>query len=299
MKVTMQNRQKHQQETQAFLQKHFSNQPWELSLPRGTGNETYFASSGEQTFFIKLGVQVAKYQSVASIGLIPQILEVGTLDDGTSLLVQAYITGRNPSRKDYRTYLEQFAKAIHKLHHHPELLQLLPKTLSEYFSVVGLETLLNIKQRWERYKAQIPNVIDFVNQSLNHLEQQVLDFQGTGLVASHNDICNANWLISNDGQLYLIDLESMSMDDPAFDIGATLWWYYPPELRQRFLMIVGHANDKEFEKRMQVRMAMHCLNIALPREKSFDKFDPASFAEWLTDYKAILAGEDNPQGYED
>ncbi len=295
----MQNRQKHQQEAQAFLQKHFSNQPWEFSLPEGTGNETYFARSGEQTFFVKLGVQTEKYQAVASIGLTPQILEVGTLDDGTSLIVQAYITGRNPSRKDYRTYLEQFATTIHKVHHHPELKQLLPKTSSEFYSVVGLETLINIQQRWERYEAQVPNVADFVNQSLNHLDQQVRDFQGTGLVASHNDICNANWLISNDGQLYLIDLKSMSLDDPAFDIGATLWWYYPPELRQRFLTILGHANDKEFENRMQVRMAMHCLNITLPREQSFDEFDPASFAVQLTDFRAILAGEENPQGYED
>ena len=46
------------------------------------------------------------------------------------------------------------------------------------------------------------------------------------------------------GELYLIDLESMSLDDPALDIGATLWWYYPPELRQRFLEIAGQASDE-------------------------------------------------------
>ncbi|HVF24923.1 MAG TPA: phosphotransferase, partial [Anaerolineales bacterium] len=124
------------------------------------------------------------------------------------------------------------------------------------------------------------------------------DFQGSGLIASHNDICNANWLISPDDQLYLIDLESMSLDDPAVDIGATLWWYYPPGLRQKFLAITGHANDLAFEKRMQVRMAMHCLSITIPREQSFDEFDPASFDQSLTDFKAIFAGGENPQGYE-
>ena len=90
----------------------------------------------------------------------------------------------------------------------------------------------------------------------------------------------------------------MSLDDPAVDIGATLWWYYPPELRQRFLTIVGHANDKEFESRMHVRMAMHFLSITIPREQGFDEFDPGSFAESLTDFKAVLVGEENPQGYE-
>jgi thiamine kinase-like enzyme len=255
--------------------------------------------NGSTPFFVKLGVQAAKYQAVASIGLTPQVLAVGTLEDGTSIIVQAYIAGRNPSRKDYRNHLDQFATAIHKVHHDPELKQVLPKVSSDLYSIAGLNVLVQIQQRWERFKSQVPKVADFVNQSLSYLEQQVRDFQGTGLVASHNDICNANWLISNDGQLYLVDLESMSLDDPAFDIGATLWWYYPPELRQRFLAIVGHANDKTFENRMQVRMAMHCLNITLPREQSFDEFDPASFDEWLTDFRAILVGGENPQGYED
>jgi aminoglycoside phosphotransferase (APT) family kinase protein len=295
----MQNRQKHQQQAQAFLQKQYPNRHWEFSLPKGTGNETYFVRSGEQIFFVKLGVHVEKYQVVASIGLTPQVLAVGTLDDGTSIIVQAYIAGRNPLRKDYRNYLEQFATAINMVHHHPGLKQILPQASSDFFSVVGLKTLIEIQQRWKRFETQVPDVADFVNQSIDYLEYQVRGFQGTGLVASHNDICNANWLISNDEKLYLIDLESMSLDDPAFDIGATLWWYYPPELRQKFLTIVNHANDKAFEHRMQVRMAMHCLNISLPRDQSFDEFDPGSFSEWLTDFKAILAGEENPQGYDD
>lgn len=122
-------------------------------------------------------------------------------------------------------------------------------------------------------------------------------FTGSGLVASHNDICNANWILSSNGDLYLIDLDSMSIDDPALDIGATLWWYYPPELRQRFLQIVGFADDQVFNHRMQIRMAMHCLNILLPREHSFDRFNPLSFAEALTDFRAAISGENNPQGY--
>jgi len=91
----------------------------------------------------------------------------------------------------------------------------------------------------------------------------------------------------------------MTLDDPAVDIGATLWWYYPSELRQRFLEIAGYANDERFQDRMQVRMAMHCLNILLPREKSFDGFDSEAFASSLTDFRAIFAGRENPQGYND
>jgi hypothetical protein len=91
----------------------------------------------------------------------------------------------------------------------------------------------------------------------------------------------------------------MSLDDPACDIGATLWWYYPPEPRQRFLEIVGYANDEQFQNRTWVRMAIHCLSTILPREQSFDRFDTDSFADSLTDFRAVLAGRENPEGYDE
>jgi len=295
----MQNRQEHLQEVHTFLQRHFSNQSWEFTLPHGSGNETYFAWCNGHKYFVKLGVQATKYQVVASIGLTPHILAAEYLADGTSVIVQPYITGKRPSQRDYHVQLEKFASVINQLHHSAEVKKVLPNVSSDLYRAAGLESLDHIKQKWVRHKSQVTEVADFIDECLDHLRRQVTNFQGTGLVASHNDICNANWLLSTDGQLYLIDLDSMLLDDPAVDIGATLWWYYPPELRQSFLTKAGYINDLTFEKRMQVRMAMHCLNIVLPREQSFDKFDPASFAGSLTDFRAILAGRENPQGYDE
>ena len=295
----MQNRQQHQQDVQVFLRQHFSNQSWEFTFPNGSGNEAYFARCSGHTYFVKLGVQATKYQAVASIGLTPQVLAVGFLEDGTSIIVQPYIAGKKPSRRDYHTHLEQFALTIKQIHHAVEIKQILPKGPSDLYSIAGLESLVHLQQKWKRHISQVPEVADFIEESLDYLRQQVIGFQGAGLVASHNDICNANWLISADGQLYLIDLESMSLDDPAVDIGATLWWYYPPKLWKRFLAKAGYISDTTFARRMQVRMAMHCLNITLPREQSFDKFNPASFVESLTDFKTVLAGRENPQGYDD
>ena len=299
LQVAMQDRKHHQQEVRAFLQKHFISNYWNFTLPNGGGNETYFAHGNGHVYFVKLGVQVTRYQAMASLGLTPQVLASGYLEDDTSILVQPYIKGRKPSRKDYHIHLEQIAAIISKTHHSPELKRILPEVSSHLYSSVGLELLSRIQQRWKHYRAQVPEVADFVDESLAYLAQQVQCFPGTGLVASHNDICNDNWLVSSEEQLYLIDLESMALDDPACDIGATLWWYYPSGLRQSFLEIVGHAHDELFQFRMHVRMAMHCLSILLPRERSFDGFDSDSFTRSLTDFRAILAGGENPQGYDD
>jgi hypothetical protein len=295
----MQNRQQHRSEVQAFLEKRLSSRHWEFEIPQGSGNETYFAHDNERTYFVKLGAQATRYQMMAFIGLTPPVLASGYLDDGTSILVQLYVPGRRPSRKDYHTYLEHFASIIHRTHHSQELQRVLPVVGSALYCDAGLKSLTDIQQRWKNYKGQVPGVADFVDASLAYLEQQVQNFRGTGLVASHNDICNANWLITPQGQFYLIDLESMALDDPAVDIGAILWWYYPPSLRQRFLEIAGYADDETFQFRMRVRMAMHCLSITIPRAGSFDTFDPTSYPEALADFRAILAGQENPQGYDD
>jgi thiamine kinase-like enzyme len=154
-----------------------------------------------------------------------------------------------------------------------------------------------LRQKWESYNEQVPNVAPFVDDSLDELQGQIHRFSTEGLVASHNDICNANWLFASDGNIYMVDFESMSMDDPAFDLGALLWWYYPPRLLKPFLETAGYSYDQEFRYRMRVRMALHCLSITLPREGSFDPFDSDQYEDALTDFRAVLEGRENPQGY--
>jgi len=295
----MQNRQQHQPEVIAYLQKQITNCNWDLTLPHGYGNESYFAHGNGQTYFVKLGAPAANYQAMASIGLTPPVIATGFLEDETSILVQPYITGKNPTRIDYRVHLDKIAAIISKTHHNLELSGILPKAPSNLYSWLASESLTRVQRRWERYKTYVPAIAPQVDEKLAYLAQQIRYLRGSGVVASHNDICNANWLIAPDGQIYLIDLDSMSMDDPAFDIGAILWWYYPPELRPRFLEVLGYAKDEQLQNRMHVRMAIHCLSIKLPRDRSFDRFDPDNFTESLTDFFAVLAGEENPQGYDD
>jgi len=260
--------------------------------------ETYFVKGKEQRYFVKIGAPVDRYLALAEIGLTPPVLVHGKLDNGSSIIVQPFVLGHKPSRLDYRSQLREVAEIIVKMHNHPQIKETLQPASSNLYQDTGLQALNRLRQKWEWYKAQVPSVADFVDDSLDHLHQQINLFFGAGLVASHGDICNANWLFDSHGKIYILDLESMSMDDPAADMGALLWWYYPPDLRGEFLNIAGYSYDEGFKFRMQVRMAMHCLSITLPRENSFDTFDPESFGELLQDFKAVLNGEENPQGYE-
>lgn len=294
----MPERQKHQQEVHAFLQKNLSLHDWKFTLPHGWGKESYFAHGFKRTYFVKVGVQVERYLAMAEIGLTPPVILHGQLESGLSVIVQSFITGRNPSRQDYRERMTQVAELIREMHNSPRVAGTLSAAPSNLNKEAGLRALDRLRQKWERYKAQVPSVAGFVDGSLEHLKKQIDQFSSEGLVASHGDICNANWLFASDGRIYLIDFDLMKMDDPALDLGALLWWYYPPELRQTFLDAAGYRYDDEFKFRMQVRMAMHCLDILLPRENSFDEFKSESFGESLRDFMAILEGKENPEGYD-
>jgi phosphotransferase family enzyme len=290
-------RQKHQLEVCNFLQKHFSSHDWNFSLPSGSGMETYFAQGAEQSFFVKVGASVERYLVMSEMGLSPPILALGELESGLPILVQPRVAGKRPSQKDFREQLEKVAIVIHKMHNAPPVQNLLKPVSSERHEEMGLQSMKQLRQKWERYRVQVPDVAEFVENSLEDLTQQIHFFSTSGEVGSHNDICNANLLFAFDGTTYVLDFEAMSLEDPALDLGALLWWYYPPELRKQFLEIAGYSYDEELRSRMWIRMAMHCLNITLPREQSFDDFDPSHYSESLNDFRAILAHQENPQGY--
>jgi hypothetical protein len=246
---------------------------------------------------VKLGADLGRVQAMAEAGLTPPVLAAGELEDGTPLLVQPLIEGWTPRAPEFNDHLEQVAGMVRTMHHDEGVKGALVPPASQSYREAGRAALADLRRRWEQIKPQVPGVAEFVDAGLARIGEEIERFEGEGPAASHNDICNDNWLLCPDGRLYIVDLDLMSMEDPACDVGALLWWYYPPEARRRFLEVAGYPNDESFQARMQTRMAMHCLRITLPRAGSFDCFDPASYPERLNDFRAALNGDENPQGY--
>ena len=236
---------------------------------------------------------------MSGMGLSPQVVATGFLEDGTSILIQQKVIGEKPSRVDFHHYLETFAESIKKTHRCEALQNLLPKRASHAYKDVGYEVLSEIETRWNKIERNVPASASYVTEKICYLKGQLSQLDGQGLVASHNDVCNGNWLVSVAGRIYLLDYESMSLDDPALDLGAILWWYYPPEMRKRFVERAGYTYDEDFRERMRIRMAIHNLHIIIPREKSFDPFFADRFEDWLDDFRAVIDGKENPQGYYD
>jgi thiamine kinase-like enzyme len=235
---------RHWQQICAYLQKHLSPCEWEFTLPEGNGHETYFAHCGVTTYFVKIGASAPRYELLASEGLTPEVVSAGHLEDDSPILVQSYIAGKKPSRQDYQAHLEKVAGIIRAIHQNSRLQHILSRVSFDNCREVAAQALAHLRNRWEFYKPQVPDQAAFVEDCLSRLAQIVPQLAGSGLVASHNDICNANWILTEDDRFYLIDLEAMSLGDPACDVGALLWWYFPPAMRQRFFELAGYPIDK-------------------------------------------------------
>jgi hypothetical protein len=120
----MQRRDQHRQQVVAFLQDHLGGHHWELTLPSsGRGQETYIAQSNGDRYFIKVGAHIPRYQVMASLDLTPAMIVSGYLVDGTSILVQPYIQGRNSSWQDFRHFLPRIAAVVNKTHHSLALIE--------------------------------------------------------------------------------------------------------------------------------------------------------------------------------
>ncbi|MEM8858970.1 MAG: phosphotransferase [Chloroflexota bacterium] len=280
-----------------FLNDGFNHPHWHLQPTAGSGHESYFATAENRSLFIKLGANSERYKVMAAAGLTPEVLATGVFPNGRSIMVQPKINGRTPTPQDFQTHLPAFASVLARTHQNEALCDELVAPISESYQDLAQIAFEQLVGKWRIYRSQLPQLAQTIDQKLDTLRQDLTNLEGGGTIASHNDICNANWLITPENKVYLIDLDSMSLDDPAVDLGALLWWYYPPEMRGQFCELAGYELDDQLKTSMRVRMAIHCLNILLPRKNSFDQFNPAAFETMIEDFYAVVDGKENPQGY--
>lgn len=292
-------RHRHAGAVRTFLARHVAPGEWTLALPpSGHGQETYLANVDTvPRAFVKVGAAVARALVMADLDLTPAVLAHGTLADGNTVLAHAYVAGRRPRPADLRARLDETAGMIGRMHASGALLASLPPAATGDYRSAGERALARLRARWEAWRPRVPGAAAEVDAALAELARWIDGFTNSGLVASHNDINNSNWILADTGRLYLVDLEMMAPEDPACDLGAFLWWYFPPEARGRFLAVAGYADVPALRERMRARQALHSLAILLPRQGSFDRFDPTAFDADLADFRALVARRENPQGY--
>lgn len=99
-----------------ILQKHFPKTKWNISQPKdGQLRASYIAQNERQRVFIKCNVPIDALHRLGEIEVAPRVLASG-MCEGTTYVVQEYITGKYPDRRWFARYLPFLATFIRRYH---------------------------------------------------------------------------------------------------------------------------------------------------------------------------------------
>lgn len=227
---------------------------WELEPAGGATGEAYIAQQGEQKLFIKRNS--SPFLAVLSAeGIVPKLLWTKRLENGDVITAQRWVCGRE--LKAYEMEGKKVAGLLRKIHRSAELLDmfkrignkpLLPKAI-----VVDLQAAI-----------EQMNVVDIlVEKAMIYLHKMQGSVEHDEKVVCHCDVNHNNWILSEEGDLFLIDWDGATVADPALDLGLLLYLYIPREKWDIWLKEYGLVLSKELQVRMHWYVVSQTIYVIL------------------------------------
>lgn len=196
-------------------------------LAGGITNQNYKVTVGDEAFVVHVcardvaihginrQVEVQCARAAAKIGVAPEVIAL--LDNlpsngssGHELFITRFVQAQTLTAAAVRS---------------PELLPQIVATIQRYHRLTDFAGHFDVFHIFEQglafareHHTPLPPFIDQVQAEMQRIETA---FQRDPLpeVASHNDLLPANFLLDNDGRVWLIDWEYAGWGDPFFDLG--------------------------------------------------------------------------------
>lgn len=216
---------------------------WRITSAGGSTGAAYYAQSNQEKLFLKRNS--SPFLAVLSAqGIVPKLVWTKRLENGDVVTAQRWLDGKGLNMEEMQH--PKVAKLLSKIHHSSELLDMLLRI--EKTTIVPDQTLARVKQfvngnRNARNSLTIYKAVRF-------LENRLMDIYYEQQVVCHCDLNRHNWMLSTEGELYLIDWDSARIGDPAIDIGRILQSYIPMADWKQWLENYGIENSKYLLQRM-------------------------------------------------
>ncbi|SHN04355.1 Thiamine kinase [Gracilibacillus kekensis] len=222
---------------------HILGEDWTIFPAGGSTGAAYYAQSNHKQLFLKRNS--SPFLAVLSAqGIVPKLVWTKRLENGDVVTAQQWLDGKALNIEEMQH--PKVAKLLSKIHHSSELLDMLLRI--EKTTVVPDQTLVRVKQ-FVQGNIQARNSIS-VYKAIKFLESRLMDIYFEQQVVCHCDLNHHNWMLSTNGELYLIDWDNARVGDPAMDIGRILQSYIPKQEWDQWLEHYGMANSKNFMQRM-------------------------------------------------
>ncbi|MHA6253485.1 phosphotransferase [Oceanobacillus sp. CAU 1775] len=226
---------------------------WTMTPAGGLTGDAYIAQKGEQKLFLKRNT--SPFLAVLSAeGIVPKLIWTRRLENGDVITAQEWLEGRDLTPSDMKN--EQVTNLLHKIHHSPELLHMLMRLGKK--PVTSDDSLMSISTR-----IQTENLIheyEEIKIALENLERLLPLTRDQKLTVCHGDLNHNNLLMSESGEIFLIDWDNATITDPATDFGSILKWYIPSENWNEWLKNYGIENNEHLYERMHWYLLLDALD---------------------------------------
>ena len=221
---------------------------WEISPAGGATGEAFIARHDEQKLFLKRNS--SPFLAVLSAeGIVPKLIWTKRLENGDVITAQEWKKGRelNPAEMSE----EAVAELLQKIHRSKPLLSML-KRLGK--------------------SAQTPTqILSAVKSSLDKdlMDHEAIKRTLKFMESFEQNVKHDKLLLSDTGELFLIDWDGAIIADPAIDIGMLLYSYVSKSNWERWLFDYGMNLTPDLQLRMKwYVLAQTIQNIVMHKGKN-------------------------------
>ncbi len=228
-------------------------QEWDITPAGGATGAAFIAQYEEQRLFLKRNT--SPFLAVLSAeGIVPKLVWTKRLENGDVFTAQQWLEGRELKAADMVD--PRVAKLLNKIHRSEPLLSMLkrlgktPLQPAHFFEGISKET------GGDPELSSLPEV----KSALAFLEGKLEQVKTDEMVVCHGDVNHNNWLLGENGQLYLIDWDGAIIGDPAIDLGMLLYSYIPRDKWEDWLGLYGQPLSSQLELRMKWYVIVQALS---------------------------------------
>lgn len=258
--------------------KHLLGEGWQVIPAGGATGEAYYAQQGEEKLFLKRNS--SPFLAVLSAeGIVPKLLWTRRLENGDVITAQRWVNGRE--LKSFEMKEELVAQLLRKIHSSKELLQMFKRIGNQPLTPRSIVDQLAVQVETMSMDTKL------LQEAVFYLESQIHEVNPKQYVVCHCDINHNNWVLSEEGDLFLIDWDGAMVADPALDLGLLLYWYIPKNNWETWLSRYGITLSEDLCKKMRWYVISQTISSILWHKKRNEISEVNHWISYLTDLLEI------------
>lgn len=252
---------------------------WNLHPIGGETGKAYMGIRNEEKVFLKKNS--SPFLAALSLeGIAPRLMWTKRTGNGDVLTAQEWCNGRTLESSEMTS--GNIAKILSKIHDSDTLKRLLKRVGGKEISAVDLimEFETNLPADLETHPV-IVAAYDFLLRSLP------LGYTKEDIRVCHSDISADNLLLSDDGDLFIVDWDTAVLADYLFDIGQLFSRYIEKEDWEKW----AQKNEKNYTENEQNRILWYAIiNLLLDIKHSHQKARYNEMNEMILKLNSWLKG---------